>query len=138
PWGAGGRSSPRRSSWSCTAPSTCGTASSCLPTARLVSLDLLMLTALTSLKSRWRSGTTTTNAWLAIPDALPAEIAARSGFDSLCIDMQHGLVDQAAAVRILQAASGTGVPVLVRAAWNEPATLMRALDAGAAGVIVPM
>lgn len=97
-----------------------------------------MLTALTSLKSRWRSGTTTTNAWLAIPDALPAEIAARSGFDSLCIDMQHGLVDQAAAVRILQAASGTGVPVLVRAAWNEPATLMRALDAGAAGVIVPM
>ena len=97
-----------------------------------------MLNYLTTLKSRWRAGTTTTNAWLAIPDALPAEIAARTGVDSLCIDMQHGLVDQAAAVRILQATSGTGVPVLVRVAWNEPATLMRALDAGAAGVIVPM
>src|SRR5690606_18279621 len=97
-----------------------------------------MLTALTSLKSRWRSGTTTTNAWLAIPDALPAEIAARSGVDSLCIDMQHGLVDQAAAVRILQATTGTGVPVLVRVPWNEPGVIMRSLDSGAAGVIVPM
>lgn len=97
-----------------------------------------MLEALSSLTSRWRAGTTTTNGWLAIPDALPAEIAARSGLDSLCIDMQHGLVDQAAAVRILQATTGSAVPVLVRVPWNEPAVIMRVLDAGAAGVIVPM
>ena len=97
-----------------------------------------MFESLSSLKRRWRAGTTTTNAWLTIPDALPAEIAARSGFDSLCIDMQHGLVDHAAAVRILQAVTGTGVPVLARVPWNEPSVLMRVLDAGAAGVIVPM
>ena len=97
-----------------------------------------MLAALRTLTNDWRSGRTTTNGWLAIPDAFPAEIAARSGLDSLCIDMQHGLIDHAAAVRILQATTGTGVPVLVRVSWNEPSVIMRVLDAGAAGVIVPM
>ncbi len=97
-----------------------------------------MLESLSSLKNRWRAGRVTTNGWLAIPDALPAEIAARSGLDSLCVDMQHGLIDQAAAVRILQATTATDVPVFVRVPWNEPGAIMRALDAGAAGVIVPM
>lgn len=97
-----------------------------------------MLEALSSLTRSWRAGITTTNAWLTIPDALPAEIAARAGFASLCIDMQHGLIDHAAAVRILQATSGSGVPVLVRVPWNEPSVIMRALDAGAGGIIVPM
>ncbi len=98
----------------------------------------MMLAAISSLKGRWRSGKATTNCWLAVPDAFVAEIAARAGFDSLCIDMQHGLADQASAVRILQALTGTGVPVLARVPWNEPGVIMRLLDAGAAGVIVPL
>lgn len=97
-----------------------------------------MIEAIASLKSRWRAGQTTTNCWLAIPDALVAEIAARVGFDSLCIDMQHGLADQGSATRTLQATTGTGVPVLARVPWNEPGVIMRLLDAGAAGVIVPL
>ncbi len=98
----------------------------------------MMIEAISSLKARWRSGQTTTNCWLAVPDALVAEIAARCGFDSLCIDMQHGLVDQASATRTLQATTATGVPVLARIAWNDPGMIMRILDAGAAGVIVPL
>ncbi|MBX3142490.1 MAG: hypothetical protein KF813_01950 [Trueperaceae bacterium] len=99
---------------------------------------MTMQEAISSLKARWRAGQTTTNCWLAIPDALVGEIAARAGFDSLCIDMQHGLADQAAATRILQATSGSGVPVMARVPWNDPGIIMRMLDAGAAGVIVPL
>lgn len=97
-----------------------------------------MIEAIDTLKRRWRAGETTTNCWLAIPDALVGEIAARSGFDTLCVDMQHGLADQASATRTLQATTGTGVPVLARVPWNEQGVIMRVLDAGAAGVIVPL
>ena len=39
---------------------------------------------------------------------------------------------------IVQAAAIRDTPVLVRVPWNEPGAIMRALDAWAEGVIVPM
>ena len=39
---------------------------------------------------------------------------------------------------MVQAAAIRGTPVIVRVPWNEPGAIMRALDAGAGGVIVPM
>jgi 4-hydroxy-2-oxoheptanedioate aldolase len=63
---------------------------------------------------------------------------AHQGFDSLCIDMQHGVVDYQLAVTMLQAISTTPVIPLVRVPWNDPARLMKILDAGAYGVICPM
>lgn len=97
-----------------------------------------MLTSVRQLKQRWSRGETTTNGWLVVPQPFVAEIASRAGFDSLCIDMQHGLVDYGALVGLLQATTTTSVPALVRVPWNEPSILMRVLDMGAAGVIVPM
>jgi len=78
------------------------------------------------------------NGWLSIPSPFSAEVMAHQGFDSLVIDMQHGVVDDGAAVTMLQAISTTPVIPLVRAAWNEPAHLMKMLDAGVYGVICPM
>jgi 4-hydroxy-2-oxoheptanedioate aldolase len=59
------------------------------------------------------------------------------GFDWLCFDMQHGAIGPDALVAMLQA-SASGPPVLVRVPWNDPSTIMRVLDLGAAGVIVPL
>ena len=39
---------------------------------------------------------------------------------------------------MLQAITAGGAPSFVRVQWNEPGTIMKALDAGAGGVIVPM
>src|SRR5207245_8966937 len=39
---------------------------------------------------------------------------------------------------MLQAITAGGSPSLVRVPWNEPSAIMKALDAGAGGVIVPM
>jgi 4-hydroxy-2-oxoheptanedioate aldolase len=63
---------------------------------------------------------------------------AHAGFDWLCIDMQHGIVDYAASVTMMQAISTTDTIPFVRVPWNDPATIMRALDAGAYGVVVPL
>ncbi|HUG92690.1 MAG TPA: aldolase/citrate lyase family protein, partial [Planctomycetaceae bacterium] len=76
--------------------------------------------------------------WLSIPNAYSAEVMARQGFDALCVDMQHGLIDYHDLWPMLQAISQTETVPIVRVPWNDPAILMKVLDAGAYGVIVPL
>ena len=78
------------------------------------------------------------NAWLTIPNAWAAELLAHSGFDALTIDMQHGLSGYETALGMLQAIATTQAVSLVRLPWNDPAVIMRMLDAGAQGLICPM
>ena len=93
---------------------------------------------MTSLRERWKAGEPAVGAWCTIPNAWTAELAARSGHDWVTIDTQHGLIGYDAMLPMLQAIGSTGVTSLVRVWWNEPGTIMKALDAGAGGVIVPM
>jgi 4-hydroxy-2-oxoheptanedioate aldolase len=91
-----------------------------------------------TLKEIWAKGGAAVNGWCSIPSSFSAEIMAHQGFDSLCIDMQHGVADYQVAVTMLQAISTTPVIPLARVPWNDPARLMRILDAGVYGVICPM
>ena len=91
-----------------------------------------------ALKAKWRAGETAHGAWLAIPSSFTAEIIARQGFDYVNIDLQHGIVDYQVAVTMLQAISITDATPTVRVPWNEPGIIMKCLDAGAIGVIIPM
>lgn len=90
------------------------------------------------LKTLWAEDTPALGGWLVLPSSISAEYMSRAGFDWLCVDMQHGSIDYQAAVTMMQAIStGDTVPV-VRVPWNEPGIIMKTLDAGAYGVIVPM
>src|SRR5260370_12843656 len=91
-----------------------------------------------SLRERWRSGESTVGAWCTIPSTWTAELAARSGHDWVVVDMQHGLIGYDVMLPMLQAITAGGVPSFVRVPWNEPGTIMKALDAGAAGRSWPM
>jgi 4-hydroxy-2-oxoheptanedioate aldolase len=91
-----------------------------------------------TVKRAWREGKVTFGAWLSIPNAFSAEVMAHQGFDWLCIDMQHGLIDYQAAVGMLQAISTTETIPIIRVPWNEPGIIGKALDAGAYGVIIPL
>jgi 4-hydroxy-2-oxoheptanedioate aldolase len=90
------------------------------------------------LRTIWESGDSAVNGWLTIGNAFCAELMAHEGWDSLTIDLQHGLIDEGAMVGMLQAISTTATVPLVRVPWLEPGILMKALDAGAWGVICPM
>ena len=90
------------------------------------------------LKTLWNDSKPALNAWLTIPSSWSAELMAHAGYDALTIDMQHGLMDFQIALSMLQAISTTEVVPLVRVPWNEPAMIMRMLDAGAYGIICPM
>lgn len=85
-----------------------------------------------------RNGARTVGGWCTLPSSYSAEIMARAGFDWIGIDMQHGLIDRSVTVAMIQAADAAGTPALVRVPWNDESSIMFALDAGAAGVIVPM
>jgi len=90
------------------------------------------------LRALWKSGGAAVNGWLAIPNGFSAETMAHQGWDSLTIDLQHGVVDYQSMIPMLQAISTTDTVPVVRVPWLDPAALMKTLDAGAYGVICPM
>ena len=91
-----------------------------------------------NLKKLIQEGKPVINGWLQIPHSYPAEVMAKQGYDSLTIDMQHGVVDYPNALQMLQAISTTDVVPMARVNWNEPGQIMKILDAGAYGIICPM
>jgi len=90
------------------------------------------------LRTLWADDKAAVNGWLAIPNGFSAEVMAHQGWDSLTIDMQHGLIGEDALIPMLQAISTTNTVPIVRVPWLAPGVLMKALDAGAYGVICPM
>ena len=90
------------------------------------------------LKEIFKQGKSAVNGWLQIPNSFTAELMANQDWDSLTLDMQHGMIDYSNAIAMLQAISTTDVVPLARVNWNEPGQIMKILDAGAYGVICPM
>ena len=90
------------------------------------------------LKERLNAGKPCINGWLLLPSAFSAEVMAQTGWDSLTIDLQHGLHDYQSAVSAIQAMQAHPVTPLVRVPVNEPGIIGKVLDAGAWGVICPM
>ena len=90
------------------------------------------------LRTLWQQGKAAVNGWLAIPNSFATEVMAHQGWDTLTIDLQHGVVDYPAMVTMLQAISTTPTVPVVRVPWLEPGIIMKALDAGAYAIICPM
>lgn len=89
-------------------------------------------------KEIWASGKVVVNGWLAIPSGFSAETMAGCGFDSVTVDMQHGVQDYMSMVECFQAMGKHPATPMVRVPWNEPGIIGKVLDGGAMGVICPM
>ena len=90
------------------------------------------------LKPILQRGGVVVNGWLSIPSSFSAEVMAHQGYDSLTVDIQHGMQDFQSAFHCFQGISTTSVVPLVRIPWLEPAIVMKCLDAGAYGVVCPL
>ena len=91
-----------------------------------------------AIKKLLADGGRVVNAWCSIPSSYSAELMSHQGWDSVTIDLQHGPVDFQVAVTMLQAISTTSAVPMARVPWNDPAIIMKLLDAGAFGLICPM
>jgi 4-hydroxy-2-oxoheptanedioate aldolase len=89
-------------------------------------------------KSLWSRGKPAINGWLSIGCPFTAEIMAAQDYDSVTIDMQHGALDYADTLPMMQAMRASGKTLMARVPWNDPGIIMKAMDAGAYGIICPM
>jgi 4-hydroxy-2-oxoheptanedioate aldolase len=90
------------------------------------------------IRALWAAGKPVLNGWLMVPSSFSAELIAHSGFDSVTVDMQHGMIGFDAALAMITAISTTASMPVVRVPWLDPGMIMKVLDAGAYGVICPM
>jgi 4-hydroxy-2-oxoheptanedioate aldolase len=90
------------------------------------------------IRARWAAGEPAFAAWLLFESPASAEILATAGFEAIVMDLQHGSTTLSDLPHLLRALEPTPAVPFVRASWNDPAELMRALDLGARGVICPM
>ena len=72
-----------------------------------------------------------------MPNEELVELVAVSGFDFVLIDCEHGAADVLALRQHLAAAAAGGLTAWVRTGADEPALVLRALDAGAGGIVAP-
>lgn len=86
----------------------------------------------------WAKGGAVINGWLAVPSTYSAEVMAHAGWDSLCVDLQHGNNDYQTAIAMFQAIATTDTVPICRVPWSEPGLVGKMLDGGAYGVIAPM
>ena len=76
--------------------------------------------------------------WCQVGHPANAEILARSGFEWLAADCEHGEIEDGDLGNFCRAVRQHAVAPLVRVRENAPLPIRRALDLGAAGVIVPL
>ena len=90
------------------------------------------------MKQLWQQNKPVTLGWISVANTFTAEVMARQGFDALCVDLQHGATGLTNLLPMLQAISQTDTTPVVRVPWNDPPAIMKALDFGAYGIIVPL
>lgn len=79
----------------------------------------------------------TIGSWIQFAQPSHAEILANAGFDWLCIDLEHSVIELREAEDLIRIIETKGVIPLVRVSSNDPVQISRIMDAGAHGVVVP-
>lgn len=80
----------------------------------------------------------TLGAWMQIGHPAIAEIFAKTGFDWICVDIEHGAIELETMTNIFRTIDAFDCTPVARLPVNDPAWIHRSLDAGAGGLIIPM
>jgi 4-hydroxy-2-oxoheptanedioate aldolase len=96
-----------------------------------------IITDVTTFRERVLGGETLFGSWAGLGSPLAAELVGRAGFDWVLVDLEHGAATEAELLAHLHAIEGTAAAALVRPQSGERLRIGRALDTGAAGVVIP-
>ncbi len=88
-------------------------------------------------KERLLEGQVVLGCFVRTPDASFAEYVATGGWDFLVFDGEHGSVNTSEVANLARASENRGVTPMVRVSSSHSATVLRCLDAGAAGLHFP-
>ena len=79
----------------------------------------------------------TFGSWITIGHPAIAEIMAKSGYDWLCVDMEHSLINLDQMTSISRSLELNNCFTFVRVGKNDELEIKKVLDAGVKGIIVP-
>lgn len=91
-----------------------------------------------NLREILKAGNLSIGSWIQIPNGSIAEILGKSGYDWVAVDLEHGSISTDQLPDLFRAIELGGTLPLARLAEGSVKDCKQALDAGAAGVIVPM
>jgi 4-hydroxy-2-oxoheptanedioate aldolase len=94
-------------------------------------------TETTDPRARMLAGEALTGTFVQSHDPGQFEFLGRLGFDFLCVEGEHSAMGVESVQALVAAGALAPIPTLVRVAGNDPIAIAAALDAGAAGVVVP-
>jgi len=84
-----------------------------------------------------RGGQTSLGTFIGMATPVSAEVCAAAGFDWVLLDLEHGAGGEEQIRDVVPAAGSYGVPTVVRVETAERIRIGRALDSGAAGIMLP-
>jgi len=84
-----------------------------------------------------REGRSSLGTFIGMATPVSAEVCAAAGFDWVLLDLEHGAGGEEQVRDVVPAAGSYGVPTLVRVEAAERIRIGRALDSGAAGIMLP-
>lgn len=90
------------------------------------------------IKARWAAGEAELGGWLVTSDVIAASFMAGCGFDDVCVDLQHSIVDPKDLVPLFLAIEAKGSVPIARVPANDFSMIGNVLDLGAQAVIIPM
>ena len=88
-------------------------------------------------RQKLNAGEVVIGCFVGFPSPEVVELCGHSGYDFVLIDAEHGAITPASAYHMVLAAEATGTVPLIRVPHNEPSIILRYMDIGAAGVMVP-
>jgi len=101
-------------------------------------LTMNRMQSLRELRAKLAAGGHTIGSWMQIPHASIAEILGASGYDWVAADLEHGAIATDQLPDLFRALELGGTLPFARVAQGAAKDCKLALDAGAAGIIVPM
>ena len=84
-----------------------------------------------------REGGVALGVFVPMPSADVVEVCALAGFDFVMLDAEHGRISPETAYPMILAAEARGVPALARVGQNDRQVILKFLDLGIAGVMIP-
>lgn len=88
-------------------------------------------------REKLRNGETVVGIFIPMPSPDIVEIAALAGFDFALLDAEHGRISPGDAYPMILAAEARDIPAFVRVGENDRQVILKYLDLGVSGVMIP-
>lgn len=88
-------------------------------------------------KEKLKNGGTAIGVFIPMPSPDIVEISALAGFDFVLLDAEHGRISPGDAYPMILAAEARDIPALVRVGENSRQVVLKYLDLGVSGVMIP-